>query len=127
MFESVERTAAGVSVRTTDGRAFDAEVLLIAVGRGPATANLGYEEAGVAMDRGFVLTDEYGRTSVRGVWAVGDIVPGLQLAHRGFARASWWPSGSPVSTLDQSMTPGSQSDLLRARDRLGGAVGGQGR
>ena len=58
MFESVERTAAGVSVRTTDGRAFDAEVLLIAVGRGPATANLGYEEAGVAMDRGFVLTDE---------------------------------------------------------------------
>jgi len=86
MFESVERTAAGVSVRTTDGRAFDAEVLLIAVGRGPATANLGYEEAGVAMDRGFVLTDEYGRTSVRGVWAVGDIVPGLQLAHRGFAQ-----------------------------------------
>jgi len=53
MFDSVERTAAGVRVRTADGRTYDAEVLLIAVGRGPATANLGYEEAGVAMDRGF--------------------------------------------------------------------------
>ena len=54
------------------------------MGRGPATANLGYEEVGVAMDRGFVLADEYGRTNVPGVWAVGDIVPGVQLAHRGF-------------------------------------------
>ncbi|PZU33968.1 MAG: dihydrolipoyl dehydrogenase [Actinomyces sp.] len=86
MFESVERTAAGVTVRTADGRTHDAEVLLIAVGRGPATANLGYEEVGVAMDRGFVLTDDYGRTNVEGVWAVGDIVPGVQLAHRGFAQ-----------------------------------------
>ena len=86
MFDSVERTAAGVKVRTADGRTYDAEVLLIAVGRGPATANLGYEEAGVAMDRGFVLTDGYGRTNVEGVWAVGDIVPGVQLAHRGFAQ-----------------------------------------
>ena len=86
MFESVERTATGVTVRTADSKTYDAEVLLIAVGRGPATANLGYEEAGVAMDRGFVLTDDYGRTNVDGVWAVGDIVPGVQLAHRGFAQ-----------------------------------------
>jgi len=47
---------------------------------------LGYGEVGVAMDRGFVLADEYGRTNVPGVWAVGDIVPGVQLAHRGFAQ-----------------------------------------
>ncbi|MBW3069683.1 MULTISPECIES: dihydrolipoyl dehydrogenase [unclassified Actinomyces] len=85
-FESVERTGDGVKVRTADGAVIDAEVLLIAVGRGPATANLGYEEVGVAMDRGFVLTDPYGRTNVSGVWAVGDIVPGVQLAHRGFAQ-----------------------------------------
>ena len=38
------------------------------------------------MDRGFVLADEFGRTNVPGVWAVGDIVPGVQLAHRGFAQ-----------------------------------------
>lgn len=86
MFERVERHDGGVSVHTADGKAYDAEVLLIAVGRGPATANLGYEEVGVAMDRGFVLADAYGRTNVPGVWAVGDIVPGVQLAHRGFAQ-----------------------------------------
>ena len=86
MFESVERHAGGVTVRTADGKTHDAEVMLIAVGRGPATENLGYEEVGVAMERGFVLADEYGRTNVEGVWAVGDIVPGVQLAHRGFAQ-----------------------------------------
>ncbi|SHE26011.1 pyridine nucleotide disulphide reductase class-i signature [Actinomyces glycerinitolerans] len=85
-FESVERTHSGVQVRTADGAVTEAEVLLIAVGRGPATANLGFEEVGVAMDRGFVLTDPHGRTNVPGVWAVGDIVPGVQLAHRGFAQ-----------------------------------------
>ena len=86
MFDSVERTASGVTVRTADSTTYDAEILLIAVGRGPATANLGYEQAGVAMDRGFVLTDDYGRTNIENVWAVGDIVPGVQLAHRGFAQ-----------------------------------------
>ncbi|WP_127842142.1 dihydrolipoyl dehydrogenase [Actinomyces wuliandei] len=86
MFESVDRHEGGVSVRTADGATHDAEVLLIAVGRGPATQGLGYEEVGVSMDRGFVLTDEYGRTNIEGVWAVGDIVPGVQLAHRGFAQ-----------------------------------------
>ena len=86
MFDSVERTASGVTVRTADSTTYDAEILLIAVGRGPATANLGYEEAGVAMDRGFVLTDDYGRSNIENVWAVGDIVPGVQLAHRGFAQ-----------------------------------------
>ena len=49
-----------------------------------ATDGLGYDEQGVAMDRGFVLTDERCRTNLDGVYAVGDIVPGLQLAHRGF-------------------------------------------
>ena len=59
-------------------------LLLVAVGRGPLTAGLGYEEQGVTMDRGFVITNERLATSVPGVYAVGDIVPGLQLAHRGF-------------------------------------------
>jgi dihydrolipoamide dehydrogenase len=67
-----------------DGKVLEADYLLVAVGRGPATAGLGFEEAGVRLDRGFVLTDERLRTGVPHVWAVGDIVPGLQLAHRGF-------------------------------------------
>ena len=56
----------------------------MAVGRGPSTANLGYEEVGITMDRGFVITNDRLLTSVPNVYAVGDIVPGLQLAHRGF-------------------------------------------
>ncbi|GGK26795.1 dihydrolipoyl dehydrogenase [Pilimelia terevasa] len=83
-FEKVEKTGKGVRVTIAGGDVVEAELLLVAVGRGPSTANLGYEEQGVKMDRGFVLTDERLRTSVPGIFAVGDIVPGLQLAHRGF-------------------------------------------
>jgi dihydrolipoamide dehydrogenase len=85
-FESVQTTDDGVRVTVAGGRTIDAEVLLVAVGRGPSTRDLGYDEQGITMDRGFVLTDERLRTNVGGVYAVGDIVPGLQLAHRGFAQ-----------------------------------------
>lgn len=83
-FEKVEKTDSGVRVTIAGGETVEAELLLVAVGRGPNTAGLGYEEQGVRMDRGYVLTDERQRTSVPNVYAVGDIVPGLQLAHRGF-------------------------------------------
>lgn len=83
-FSGVTQNDQGVVVSLENGETVEAEILLVAVGRGPATHNLGFEEVGVAMDRGFVLTDERLRTNVPGVWAVGDIVPGLQLAHRGF-------------------------------------------
>ena len=84
-FEKVEHTDEGVRVTLQGGETLDAELLLVAVGRGPASANLGYEEAGVAMERGFVTVDPYCRTSVDGVYAVGDLIPTLQLAHVGFA------------------------------------------
>jgi dihydrolipoamide dehydrogenase len=83
-FTGVERTDDGVKVSIEGGKTFEAELLLVAVGRGPVTTNLGYEEAGLRMDRGYVLTDERLRTNLPNVYAVGDIVPGLQLAHRGF-------------------------------------------
>ena len=83
-FESVETTDSGVKVTVQGGTVLEAEMLLVAVGRGPSTDGLGYAEVGVEMDRGFVKTDERCRTNVEGVFAVGDIVPGLQLAHRGF-------------------------------------------
>ena len=83
-FQSVSQDESGVTVTTENGKTFEGDILLVAVGRGPVTEGLGYEEIGVKMDRGFVLTDDHLRTGVPGVYAVGDIVPGLQLAHRGF-------------------------------------------
>ncbi|MGV4349365.1 dihydrolipoyl dehydrogenase [Trueperella pyogenes] len=84
MFDRVEEDANGVHVFTQDGKQYDAEYLLIAIGRGPSTANLGYEEQGITIDRGFVITNERLHTGVGNIYAVGDIVPGVQLAHRGF-------------------------------------------
>ena len=84
-FESVSATGEGVDVLLSSGETLSAELLLVAVGRGPATDGAGLSEAGVELDRGYVVTDERLRTSLEGVYAVGDIVPGLQLAHRGFA------------------------------------------
>lgn len=83
-FSGVDQNEHGVIVRLESGEAIEAEILLVAVGRGPNTAGLGYEEQGVQMDRGYVLTNERLQTNLPGVYAAGDIVPGLQLAHRGF-------------------------------------------
>ena len=85
-FKAVEQTDGGVRVHVENGDPIDAEILLVAVGRGPSTAGIGLEEQGVTMDRGFVLADERCRTNLPNVFAVGDIVPGPQLAHRGFAQ-----------------------------------------
>ena len=84
-FASATKSASGVEVTLEDGKQFSAEVLLVAVGRGPVSANIGFEEQGITMDRGYVIVDNKCRTSVPGVWAVGDLIPTLQLAHVGFA------------------------------------------
>jgi dihydrolipoamide dehydrogenase len=83
-FAGVEQHDSGVRVSLEDGSTLNADLLLVAVGRGPSTANLGYEEQGIPMERGFVLANERLHTGVGSIYAVGDIVPGLQLAHRGF-------------------------------------------
>ncbi|MEJ1116152.1 dihydrolipoyl dehydrogenase [Paenarthrobacter sp. CCNWLY172] len=83
-FQGVEQNDDGVKVTLVDGQTFEADLLLVAVGRGPVTANLGYEEAGLTIDRGFVITNERLHTGVGNIYAVGDIVPGVQLAHRGY-------------------------------------------
>lgn len=83
-FASATQDASGVTVTLEDGKTLTAEILLVAVGRGPNTAGMGYEEQGIAMERGWVLVDDHLRTNIPGVYAVGDITPGLQLAHRGF-------------------------------------------
>jgi dihydrolipoamide dehydrogenase len=85
-FSGVTQDDNGVHVSLEDGKTFDADLLLVAVGRGPRTEGLGYAEQGLTLDRGFVITNERLHTGVGNIYAVGDIVPGLQLAHRGFAQ-----------------------------------------
>jgi dihydrolipoamide dehydrogenase len=85
-FTGATQTDDAVTVSLESGEEIEADLLLVAIGRGPNTANAGYEEAGVNMERGFVLVDERLRTNLENVYALGDIVPGLQLAHRGFAQ-----------------------------------------
>jgi dihydrolipoamide dehydrogenase len=85
-FAGVEQHENGVIVSLEDGTRLEADLMLVAVGRGPNTAGLGYEEQGIAMDRGYVLTNERLQTNLPNVYAAGDIVPGLQLAHRGFGQ-----------------------------------------
>ncbi|MEA2593072.1 MAG: dihydrolipoamide dehydrogenase, partial [Actinomycetota bacterium] len=65
---------ASVTYETADGKTevVTAERCLVATGRGPISEGLGYEEQGVRLERGFVVTDEWCRTGVDGVWAVGD-------------------------------------------------------
>jgi dihydrolipoamide dehydrogenase len=135
---SLQTTGAGVSMGLADGRSLQADIALVAVGRGPQTAGLGYEEAGIALDRGFVTVDERLQTSVPGIYAVGDIVYGLQLAHRGFAhgifvaeeighRSGRWPDmPAPIRDTDVPRVTYSDPEVAsvglteeQARDRFG--------
>jgi dihydrolipoamide dehydrogenase len=84
-FKNATKSKKDVTVTLEDGKTFSAELLLVAVGRGPVSENLGYESAGIKMERGYVIVDDKCRTNVPGIWAVGDLIPTLQLAHVGFA------------------------------------------
>ena len=112
-FEKAETSDSGVRVTLEGGETLEAEVLLVAVGRGPVSADLGYEEQGIRIERGFVVTDEYLRTGVDGVYAVGDLIsingePHLQLAHVGFAegiQVAEHIAGLPVAPIDYFGVP----------------------
>ncbi|KAB2342907.1 dihydrolipoyl dehydrogenase [Actinomadura rudentiformis] len=84
-FQGVKPTQGGVSVTLDNGKTIDAELLLVAVGRGPVSEGIGLAEAGVVTERGFVKVDEFCQTSVSTISAVGDLIPTPQLAHVGFA------------------------------------------
>jgi dihydrolipoyl dehydrogenase len=107
-FAKAEVTTDGVKVSLENGKEYEAELLLVAVGRGPVSQGLGYEEAGVAMERGFVLVDQYCQTSVPTISAVGDLIPTLQLAHVGFGEGILVAerlAGLPVVPIDYAGVP----------------------
>jgi dihydrolipoamide dehydrogenase len=107
-FSGVEQHENGVVVSLESGEKLEAELMLVAVGRGPNTAGLGYEEQGIAMERGWVLTNDRLQTNLPGVYAAGDIVPGLQLAHRGFQQGIFIAeeiAGLKPAVIDESGIP----------------------
>ncbi|MCZ4549415.1 dihydrolipoyl dehydrogenase [Gordonia rubripertincta] len=102
---SVDETPDGVTTTLEDGEALDADVVLVAVGRGPRTGDLGLLEGGIDLDeKGFIAVDATLQTSQPGVYAVGDVVAGPQLAHRGFAQ------GIRVAEIIAGQAPGPVAD-----------------
>jgi dihydrolipoamide dehydrogenase len=107
-FSKVEKTEDGVVVHLEGGKTIEAELLLVAVGRGPVSEGLGYEQVGVEVERGFVKVDAYCQTSVPTISAVGDLIPTLQLAHVGFAEGILVAerlAGLPVTPVDYDGVP----------------------
>ena len=107
-FESVKHTDTGVSVSLAGGKTLEADLLLVAVGRGPVSDDLGYSEAGVAVERGFVKVDSLCRTSIPSISAVGDLIETPQLAHVGFAEGIMVAErvgGLPVTPIDYDGAP----------------------
>jgi dihydrolipoamide dehydrogenase len=107
-FAGVERTADALRVALADDTHLDAELLLVAVGRRPVSAGLGYEEAGVAMERGHVVVDELCQTNVPTISAVGDLIATPQLAHVGFAEGilvAERVAGLAVTPIDYTGVP----------------------
>ncbi|MAL26537.1 MAG: dihydrolipoyl dehydrogenase [Croceicoccus sp.] len=84
--EVTGKTAKSVKAKITDkaGKAEETEFshAIVAIGIVPNTEEIGLEKLGITADRGFIQIDDYGRTNVKGVWAIGDCTPGPWLAHK---------------------------------------------
>jgi dihydrolipoamide dehydrogenase len=85
--EKVQKTDTGVKAILDNGKEIEADIMLVAIGRKANTSDLGLEELGVAIKQGRILVDDYMQTNVEGIYAIGDVVPGAQLAHLASAEA----------------------------------------
>ncbi len=104
-----DKTSGALSVESS-GRveAISAEKVLVAVGRKPVTEALGLEACGVALERGFIKVDERFRTSCPSVYAIGDVIGGMMLAHEASAEgvsAVEMMAGMPVRRPDPDRIP----------------------
>jgi dihydrolipoamide dehydrogenase len=109
--QGVETTEDGVKVSVTgeDGeQVLEAERALIAIGVRPNSENLGLEEIGVQVERGYVVVDDRMRTSVDSIYGIGDVTGKLALAHVASAQgvvAAEAIAGAETATLDYEMLP----------------------
>jgi glutathione reductase (NADPH) len=77
---AIEKTESGIRATLTDGSELDADLILFATGRHPNTANLGLEELGVELGKaGAIAVDEYSRTNIPSIWAIGDVTNRINL------------------------------------------------
>lgn len=99
-----------VTIKTKKGEEVkEAEIVLSAVGITPNTENLGLEEVGVKTDRGWIVVDEYYQTNIAGIFAIGDVIPGIALAHVASAEGIICVekmAGKHPETLDYNNIPG---------------------
>ncbi|MEY4473210.1 MAG: dihydrolipoyl dehydrogenase [Pseudomonadota bacterium] len=84
--EKIDVSASGVTaaIKGKDGKVVTSDFshVIVAVGIAPNTENIGLESLGVKAERGIIAIDDYGRTNVKGLWAIGDVTPGPWLAHK---------------------------------------------
>jgi dihydrolipoamide dehydrogenase len=112
--ENIQKSPGGVKLKATlaNGKQedFEAEKLLVAVGRKPLTENIGLEGSRVELDRGFIKVNEFQQTAEPGIYAIGDVVAGTpQLAHvasmEGMVAVAHM-AGKPATPLNRNRIPG---------------------
>ena len=131
-FSGATQNDAGVQVSLEDGTVIDADLLLVAVGRGPNSKGNGFEEQGIEFEGPFVKVDERLRTNVAGIYAVGDLTPWPQLAHAGFQEGIFVaediaglnpavidPAGIPRVTYSEPEVASVGLTEAQARDKYG--------
>lgn len=79
--ESLESRSDRVVAHLSDGQSIEVDKVLVAVGRRPNSSGMNFAESGIQLDNGAVVVDDQLRTSVEGVYAIGDVTGGIQLAH----------------------------------------------
>jgi dihydrolipoamide dehydrogenase len=100
--------ADSVRVRLGDGTTLETDLVLVAIGRGPVSAGMGIAEAGIAVDRGYITVDDWCETNVAGVYAIGDVIGRLGLAHSSFQEGfivAERIAGRPVVPIDYLGVP----------------------
>ncbi len=84
--EKIDVSESGIkaAIKGKDGKVANSDFshVIVAVGIAPNTENIGLEALGIKTERGIIAIDDYGRTNVPGVWAIGDVTPGPWLAHK---------------------------------------------